>query len=94
VALTHLKRAAKLAPLPLDAAGTGSGTPGLRDAVRAAFAALPPKLRAVAALALVEGRQYDEIGAALGISAAAVKSREFRAVRLLRRQLAQQGYLP
>jgi DNA-directed RNA polymerase specialized sigma24 family protein len=62
--------------------------------VRAAFAALPPKLRAVAALALVEGRQYDEIGAALGISAAAVKSREFRAVRLLRRQLAQQGYLP
>src|SRR5579864_4339967 len=58
-----------------------------REAIRRAFTRLPAKLRVVATLALVEGLGYDEIAAALGIAPGTVKSRVFRAVRLLRKQL-------
>lgn len=40
-------------------------------------------IRVVAALALIEDRPYEEIAEALGTSVGAVKSRVFRAVRLL-----------
>ena len=45
------------------------------------------KLRAAATLALVEEEPYEEIANALGISVGAVKSRVFRAVRLLQTKL-------
>ena len=61
-----------------------AGDPELAQALRRAFERLPPKLRAVASLALVEQEPYADVADALGISLAAVKSREFRAVRLLR----------
>jgi len=68
-----------------------------RDLVRAlrtAFAQLPPRLRAVATLVLVEQEPYAAVAEALGVSMAAVKSREFRAVRLLRKKLKRMGFEP
>lgn len=59
----------------------------LRERTESAFAQLPAKLRAVAALALIENVPHAEIAEALNISTAAVKSRLFRAVRILRRKL-------
>ena len=65
-----------------------------RDAIRRAFARLPAKLKAVAALALIEQKPHAEIAAALEISVDAVKSREFRAVRRLREELKEMGVEP
>ena len=62
-----------------------------RDQVRKAFRRLPAKLQAAATLALVEERPYDEIADALGTTTGAVKTRVFRAVRLLRKQLTRLG---
>jgi len=59
----------------------------LHRAIRAAFGRLPARLRVAATLALIEDVPYGEIAGALGISETAVKSRVFRAVRLLRRDL-------
>ncbi|MGD0309342.1 MAG: sigma-70 family RNA polymerase sigma factor [Acidobacteriota bacterium] len=59
-----------------------------------AFRQLPAKLQAVAKLALVDERPYEEISESLGISVGAVKSRVFRAVRLLRKKLKQSGIEP
>jgi RNA polymerase sigma-70 factor (ECF subfamily) len=64
---------------------------GTRAALRRAFAALPVKLKAVAALVLLEQQPYTEVAEALGITMQAVKSREFRAVRLLRKKLNEMG---
>ena len=66
----------------------------LRDRIEQAFAHLPAKLQVVARLALIEEQPYEEIAGALGISAGAVKSRVFRAVRLLRRKLKRMGVEP
>jgi len=59
----------------------------LRERTQLAFQQLPAQLRAVAALALIEEYPQAEIAEALNISTAAVKSRLFRAVRLLRKKL-------
>jgi RNA polymerase sigma-70 factor (ECF subfamily) len=59
-----------------------------------AFGRLPPKLRIAAALAVIEEQPHKEVASALGISVAAVKLRVFRALRLLRRDLQQQGIMP
>ena len=58
-----------------------------RAAIVRAFGELPPKLQAAATLALIEEQPYDEIAAGLGISVNGVKSRVFRAVRILRKKL-------
>ena len=62
-----------------------------QEKIQQAFHCLPARLRVAATLALVEEQPYDEIAAALGISVGAVKVRVFRAVRILRRRLAQVG---
>jgi RNA polymerase sigma-70 factor (ECF subfamily) len=59
----------------------------IRDAVARAMSELPPKLRVVAMLALVEDVPYREIADALGISEGAARVRGFRAGRLLREKL-------
>ena len=59
-----------------------------------AFQRLPPKLRIAAILAVVEEQPHKEVAEALGISIAAVKLRVFRALRLLRKDLQQQGITP
>ncbi len=66
----------------------------LRDRIEQAFAGLPAKLQVVARLALIEEQPYEEIAGALEISVGAVKSRAFRAVRLLRRKLKRMGIEP
>lgn len=72
--------------------------PGITQEVRIktaqAFHQLPPKLRVVATLALIEEHPYKEIAETLGISVGAVKLRVFRALRLLRKELIQQGIKP
>jgi RNA polymerase sigma-70 factor (ECF subfamily) len=75
-----------------------AGDPGIAAEIRSrtalAFARLPPSLRAAAVLAVVEEQPHKEIAAALGISVGAVKLRVFRALRLLRKDLEQQGITP
>jgi len=66
----------------------------LCNRIEQAFSHLPEKLQIVARLALIEEQSYEEIAGALGISAGAVKSRVFRAVRLLRRKLKRLGVEP
>jgi RNA polymerase sigma-70 factor (ECF subfamily) len=59
----------------------------VRERTQLAFQQLPAQLRAVAALALIEECPHNEIAEALNLSTAAVKSRLFRAVRILRTKL-------
>ncbi len=61
---------------------------GLSESVGHAFRRLPPKLQVVATLALIEERPYAEIADALDLPVGTVKSRVFRAVRALRKELA------
>ena len=62
-----------------------------QQAVAIAFDRLPVKLRLIATLALVEERPYAEIAEALDLPLGTVKSRVFRATRLLRAELIRQG---
>jgi RNA polymerase sigma-70 factor (ECF subfamily) len=96
VAFDYLKtarpQAAELTEsLAASAAGRSPGDPAIQREVRErtqmAFQQLPAKLRGVASLALIEELPHSEIADALNISPAAVKSRLFRAVQLLRRRL-------
>jgi RNA polymerase sigma factor (sigma-70 family) len=63
-----------------------------RESLDRAFGALPPVLRVTATLALVDERPYQEIADMLGVSLGAVKSRLFRATRLLRAELIRLGW--
>jgi len=81
-----------------DAAGPSSGDPAwereVREGVTRAFRSLPPRLQAAATLALIEERPYEEIAAALGTSEGTIKTRVFRAVRMLRKKLDKLGIRP
>ena len=55
------------------------------------FRSLPAKLKLVATLALVEGQPYAEIADVLDLPVGTVKSRVFRAIRALRKELARLG---
>jgi RNA polymerase sigma-70 factor (ECF subfamily) len=62
--------------------------------VLAALDELPAKLRVTVRLAMIEERPYAEIADALGVPANTVKSRVFRAIRLLRKSLEKRGVRP
>jgi len=84
---------------PVDElAATGTADPAISAEIRSktaqAFGRLAPKLRIAATLAVVEERPSREVAEALGITVAAVKLRVFRALRLLRKDLEQQGIRP
>jgi RNA polymerase sigma-70 factor (ECF subfamily) len=66
----------------------------IQAAIVRAFDQLPPKLRIVATLSLIEEEPYEAIGEVLGIGVGAVKTRKFRAVRLLRKKLNRMGIKP
>lgn len=66
----------------------------IRRKTALAFGRLRPGLRIAATLAVVEERPHKEVAEALGISVTAVKLRVFRALRLLRKDLQQQGITP
>ena len=75
-----------------DSSGNPAQQREIRERTRLAFQQLPVKLRVVATLALIEDQPHGEIAEALNISPAAVKSRLFRAVRLLRQKLGNLTY--
>ena len=70
------------------------GDDGLAESVALAFRKLPPKLHVAATLALIEERPYAEIADALDVPVGTVKSRVFRAIRALRKELALLGIRP
>lgn len=94
-ALDHLRHARKETELPEDYPAEPHCDPAvrgeLRGHLRRAFLGLPAKYRLVATLALIEDEPYGEIAQAAGISAALVKVRVFRAVRMLRKKLSSLG---
>jgi RNA polymerase sigma factor (sigma-70 family) len=83
---------------PIRAPGTRTPDPAIAAdvcaKVLAAFDELPVKLRVTARLAMIEEMPYAEIADALGISTNGVKSRVFRAIRLLRKSLEKRGVRP
>lgn len=102
LAMDHLRRSGREVRVPEELLETQPSPPAAdsavqreaRQAIRRAFAELPSKLKAVAVLALIEQKPYCDIASALGITVEAVKSREFRAVRLLRDKLKKVGIEP
>ncbi len=58
----------------------------LNDQIRRAFERLPARLQVAVTMALIEERPYQEIAQTLGVPAGTVKSRVFRAVRILRKR--------
>lgn len=84
--------------LPADLPSPAVTNPAILAEIRSkttmAFERLPPKLRIAAVLAVVEELPRKEVAEALGISVPAVKLRVFRALRLLRKDLARQGITP
>jgi RNA polymerase sigma-70 factor (ECF subfamily) len=82
----------------LDPAASTIADPAVSAEIRQktvqAFERLPPKLRIAAVLAVVEEKPQKDVAEALGISVSAVKLRVFRALRLLRKDLEQQGIRP
>lgn len=94
-ALDHLRRSRHETNLPEDLAANPRPDPAVqhetRQRIRAAFEQLPAKYRLVATLALIEEEPYEKIASAAGISVSLVKIRVFRAVRMLRKQLASVG---
>ena len=64
------------------------------ECISLAFRRLPPRLLVVATLALIEEQPYVEIADALDLPLGTVKSRVFRAIRMLRQELARLGVQP
>jgi RNA polymerase sigma-70 factor (ECF subfamily) len=97
-ALDWLRTARAESEFPVDFPAPATADPAISAEVRRktalAFSRLAPKLRIAAVLAVVEERPHKEVAEALGISVAAVKLRVFRALRLLRKDLQQQGITP
>jgi RNA polymerase sigma-70 factor, ECF subfamily len=98
-AVDHLRRVAReraasaLAPVRTGTADS-TGRRDLHVRVERAFSTLPPKLRVVAELALIEEWPQEEIADALGISRSAVKARAFRAMKHLKNALQREGFEP
>ena len=98
VAIDHLKSVHHEIELPRDIRAPARPDPGalaeMQAAIELAFRGLPVTLQAAATLALVEELPQEEVAEAMGISAGAVKSRVFRATRLLRKKLKRMGFEP
>lgn len=97
-ALEWLRTRKPEAAMTVEIPAAESGDPGVRAEIRQrvtrAFMRLPARLRIAALLAIVEEQPHRQIADSLGISVAAVKVRVFRALRLLRKDLQQQGITP
>jgi RNA polymerase sigma-70 factor (ECF subfamily) len=98
VGFDHLKKARIEVALPAELSREPQSDPAVTgeagDRIERAFLQLPARLRIAVTLALVEEEPYEKIAEALEVSVGAVKSRVFRAVRLLRNKLRQQGVEP
>ncbi len=97
-AIDHLKHARPALALPAEVAAAPQPDAALQrevaEHVQQALRELPAGLEAVAILALLEDEPYEQIAAALGIAVGTVKSRVYRAVRLLRKKLKRRGIEP
>jgi RNA polymerase sigma factor (sigma-70 family) len=97
-ALDHLKTDRREVALPDSLVAAAQADPAVlrevHEQIERAFGELPARVRVAATLALVEEESYEQIAEALGISAGAVKSRVFRAIRLLQRKLKGVGVEP
>jgi len=91
LALSHLRRKPSEEEWHEDESAVHLADPALErekcEHIRHAFGRLPLKLQVTATMALIEERPYEEIAGVLGIAPGTVKSRVFRAVRILRKQL-------
>lgn len=91
-ALDHLRAKRRDTELDENFAAPARPDPAIRNeerqALDKAFRQLPPKYRLIATLALIEDEPYERIAEAVGVSAALVKIRVFRAVRMLRKTLS------
>ncbi|HUN84381.1 MAG TPA: sigma-70 family RNA polymerase sigma factor [Terracidiphilus sp.] len=98
VALDWLRSHRTMYELPADLPAPVPPDPEISAEIRRkvgiALGRLPPKLRIAALLAVVEEQPHKEVAAAIGISVAAVKVRVFRALRILRKDLQEQGIKP
>lgn len=98
VAIDYLKHRVHFVPLTAELHTDTSFDPAMSretgDKIQRAFRDLPAKLQVAATLALIEENPYQEIAEALGISVNGVKSRVFRAVRMLRKKLTKMGIEP
>jgi RNA polymerase sigma-70 factor (ECF subfamily) len=98
VARDHLRAARRRATwsrqLVDEVAAPASQDSGVGESVALALRRLPPKLQIVATLALIEERPYAEIADVLELPVGTVKSRVFRAIRALRKELAALGIQP
>jgi RNA polymerase sigma-70 factor (ECF subfamily) len=83
----------RVPPSEGEAARGGPADPEgvVADSIARAFHALPPTLQVVATLALIEERPHAEVADALDVPIGTVKSRLFRAIRLLRKELTRAG---
>jgi RNA polymerase sigma-70 factor (ECF subfamily) len=96
-ALDHLRRVRRertASSMPPARTPDSSARRDLHVRVERAFLTLPPKLRVVAELALIEGWPQEDIAKALGISRSAVKARAFRATKYLKGALQREGIEP
>jgi RNA polymerase sigma-70 factor (ECF subfamily) len=91
LALSYIRRRPREQELPAEVPQGPAADPALRqeerEQIRRAFRRLPAKFQVAATMALIEERPYQEIADALGIAPGTVKSRVYRAVRMLRQQL-------
>ncbi len=97
-AIDYLRTQRPETELPPELAAPLAPDPAISEEIRRktaiSFGRLPPTLRTAALLAVVEERPHKEVAEALGITVAAVKLRVFRALRILRKDLAAQGITP
>jgi RNA polymerase sigma factor (sigma-70 family) len=95
-AMDHLRRERRRGPVPAPPPPSpdSAGRRDLHVRVERVFLQLPPKLRVVAELAIIDDWQHEEIAAALGISRSAVKARAFRAMKFLKDAFIREGIEP
>jgi RNA polymerase sigma-70 factor (ECF subfamily) len=65
-----------------------------RERLARAIAELPPRMRACLALRIVQGRSYEEIAAAMGLSVETIKAHLYQARRRLAAELREGGRKP
>jgi RNA polymerase sigma-70 factor, ECF subfamily len=98
LALSHLRYKPLQQLVPEQMAADDPRDPALqaevKEKIQDAVAKLPPKLQLAVTMALIEDRPYREIAEALGIAEGTVKSRVFRAVRILRKKLGKLRVTP
>ncbi len=93
--LGRARRRARFVPLTAVSEGVDPKSPGDTEVIQveSVLALLPPRQRAVMHLTVIEGMTDSEIGAALAISPASVRSHRRRAREALRPRLRQVPFL-